>query len=187
MRNFIDTSGLERIAFVSSNESDERLRWTELAVYLRPGERRPFLAESIGKSVVPNEQEFRRQRVGKTPAEAMVLFDNSRIADAVMQQVEDWEDRQSPAVSMPAPVIQWDGQGGLIGALRWLYGPVQAEVVTDNNLVDQFAGDFGVPSRTVRHSLKQQKDGKELPSWCLAFLGALQHFDREAFHATRRR
>lgn len=186
----IKTKDLDRIAFATSKPPSAPVaalqqRWTELAVYYRPGERRPFVAETLGETLVSGEQTFRRQRVGKTWDEVARLFDNSRLTDEVTKQVQAWLDAH-PAVETPAPRIQFDGNGGLIGGLRWLYEPVRAEVVSDNNLVDQFAEDWGVPSRTVRHQLKQEKDGAGLTPWVKAFIGALMHFDREAFHAARR-
>jgi hypothetical protein len=191
-QTYIDTGRLERIAWATSNQApgtDEApLRWTELGLYYRHGERRPFLAESIGASAVEGEAQFRRQRVGKSIDEVSRLFDNSRLADEIALQVDAWAmANPSRAVPMAAPVIAWNGEGGLRGALDWLYPlTVGGHVPTEAGLAIMFEADWGVPTRTVRHTLKQERDGVELPSWCKAFLGALQHFDREAFHATRR-
>jgi hypothetical protein len=183
-RTYIDVGQLERIAWVSSNRGDAPLRWTELGLYYRHGERRPFVAESIGASAVEGEEQFRRQRVGKSIEEVSRLFDNSRLADEIALQVDAWTmANPSRAVPTAAPVIAWDGKGGLRGAIGWLYDNVGA---TDAAMALWFEKDWGVPERSVRHTLKQERDGQDLPPWCKAFLGALQHFDREAFHATRR-
>lgn len=202
----IETDGLERIAWASS-ESENRptfgvagRRWTELGLYFRPGERYPFLAEVVGRSTVAGEQDMRRQRQGKSIAAACMLFDHaSRLTDQVVEQVQAWlemrgarTDAAAGVTGRPAPVIRWNGAGGLRGALEWLYGDQgDGAELTEGGLSMLFEKDWGVPARTVRHTLQNEKAGASQPdggrpSWCNAFLGALQHFDREAFLATRR-
>lgn len=191
----IDTSKLECIAFATSQPAGEALfpapggtRWTELSIAFRPGERRPFVAESFGKSTVPGEREFHRQRAGRSIEEVSRLFDNSRLADAIAEQVDEWSRLNPDKVQQgqPAPRIAWDGKDGLRGALLWLYADTINAELTTNGLAKLFEFDWGVPGRTVTHALNQERDGEGLPSWCKAFLGALQHFDREAFLAARR-
>jgi hypothetical protein len=186
---FINTAPLERIAFASSLSPRASVaalqdRWTELAVYYRPGERRPFLTESFGKTRVPGEVEFRRQRVGKTWDEVSRLFDNSRLADEVTRQVQDWLDKlpRKAATAMDPPRIQFDGAGGLRGALSWLY----PDIKTETALAAAYEVDWGVPMRTVRNALREERETGKLTPWVKAFIGALMHFDREAFHAARR-
>lgn len=184
-QSLIRTADLERIAFVSSHGPDNLIRWTELGLYHRPRERRPFVAESIGRTKVRGEVEFRRQRVGKSIEEVCRVFDNSRLHDQIIEQAQAWLDTQPTLAATEPPSIQFDGAGGLRGALLWLY-PAATVDTSDLHLAKLFEKDWGVPERTIRHTLAQQRDKKELPSWCLAFIGALQHFDRAAFHAMRR-
>lgn len=194
----IDTSNLQRIAFATSAGSGAS-RWTDLALFYRPGERRPFVAESWGRTREVNEREFHRQRVAKTIDEALNHFDNSRLSDDMRTQAQAWEDSCpfDPAALNGAPAaagagrgrgpaaIRFDGAGGLLGALRWLYRIDGA--ITDSALSTLIETDWGVPARTVRHALAGERVAdSELPSWCKAFVGALQHFDRDAFLATRR-
>ena len=181
----IDCTALVPVAEASSYGANNNIRWTELGIYYRPGERRPFVAQSIGRSKVLGETDFVRQRVGKSIDEVSRLFDNSRLADDVAAQAQAWLDRHPEAVGTPPPRIQFNGAGGLRGALLWLY-PTSSKDSSDNVLAKQFQNDWGVPVRTVTHALAQERDGEGLPSWCKAFMGALQHFDRDAFHAARR-
>jgi hypothetical protein len=184
-RQSIDVSRLECIAHASSWSRDNQIRWTELAIYYRPGERRPFVAQSIGRTKVRGEVDFTRQRVGKSIEEACRLFDNSRLHDEIVEQAQAWLDKHPETSGREPPCIQFDGAGGVRGALLWLY-PAAAVDVPDIHLAKLFEADWGVPARTVTHALAQQRAGLRLPSWCLAFIGALQHFDRDAFHAMRR-
>lgn len=190
----ISAEGLERIAFATSYSNTgavETLRWTELAIYFRPDERRPFFATAIGKTKMPGEKEFYRQRHGKTIEDVCAIFDNSRLADQIIEQAQAWTDRQERALkaaqplTVVQPAIRFDGAGGLRGALLWLY-PAAPGDSSDSALASGFAQDFGVPDRTVRHALKQERDGADLTPWVKAFIGALMHFDRDAFHAMRR-
>lgn len=186
MSDGISTKGLPLIAFATSFDLiDNNQRWTELSLFHRPGERRPFLADSRGCSKVEGEREYKRQRVAKSIEEACRLFDNSRLHDEIITKAQAWADAQPAAPGRQAPAIQFDGAGGLRGALLWLYPDASVDEA-DSALGKRFLHDFGVPVRTVTHALKQQSDGQGLPSWCLAFIGGLQHFDRDAFYANRR-
>lgn len=184
-QTLVDVSNLERIAEASSWGADNRIRWTELAIFHRPRERRPFLAQSIGRTKVRGEVDFIRQRVAKSIEEACRLFDNSRLYDRIVEEAQAWLDKHPEAGGREPPVIQFDGAGGLRHALLWLY-PASSVETSDIHLAKLFEADWGVPARTVTHTLQQQREGREMPSWCKAFLGALQHFDRDAFHAMRR-
>lgn len=193
----IETDGLERIAFATSRtDPAEQVRWTELSLFYRPEGIRPthpgrkFMSQSVGKTCVPGEQEFVRQRVVKSIEQALRLFDNSRLHDQIVEQADAWRDRNPQAEDQPSrsrrqPEIQFDGAGGLRGALLWLY-PAAERDSSDVHLAKLFQFDWGVPVRTVTHALAQEKGGDGLPSWCKAFIGSLMHFDRDAFHAMRR-
>lgn len=234
MSDNIKTEGLALVAEASgrdnitgARDAAGMSRWTELRIFHRPGDRRPFVAETLGRTVVPGEETRRRVRVTRTLDQAVATFESSRLTDVLAERAQDWLERQPDAAcDDPAllgadcgkgsreqafagdegrrpPVMQFTGKGGLLGALRWLYFLDDQEGATlkrdgarlffaksdgatapisESALADQFAEDFGVPSRTVRHALAQQREGKDLPSWCKAFLGALMWFDREAFH-----
>jgi hypothetical protein len=187
----IDTSGMQRIAHASSDDG-QAIRWTELSLFYSPAGIRPshpgrkFLAESVGASRFPGEREFKRQRVGKSIEEACRVFDNSRLHDQIIEQAQAWEDAHPQAERRKAPTIQFNGAGGLRGALLWLY-PQQSPEASDIKLAQLLETDWGVPARTVTHTLRTERlTGGEVPTWCKAFLGALQHFDRDAFHGMRR-
>jgi hypothetical protein len=183
----IDVSGAEIVAFSSSDRPDTR-HWTELAVFFRPSaDGRLFVARSEGCSRVEGQTTRRRAVYVGTLDRALEFFDDSELADAVRLQARDWLDRNLKRVATAvsrcrgAP-IGFLGQGGLIGALRWLYRDDEGSW-NENVLAIALAQDFGVPARTVRESLKNEREGKELPSWCRAFIASLMHFDRAAFHA----
>lgn len=184
-QSFIDVAKLEQIAEASSFGVDNQIRWTQLGLYYRPGNRRPFVAESLGKTKVRGETEFRRQRAGKSIEEVCRLFDNSRLHDEIVEQAQAWVAAHPEITAKEAPSIQFDGAGGVRGALLWLY-PAASQETSDIHLAKLFEADWGVPARTVTHTLQQEREGKDPPSWCKAFLGLLQHFDRDAFHAMRR-
>jgi hypothetical protein len=185
------TAGMERIAFASSHGPQNMIRWTELALYHAPNgvvpahPGRKFFATAIGKTKVRGEQEFYRERRGRSIEEVSRLFDNSRLHDEIVSQAQAWIDAHPEFLKLEPPTIQFNGAGGLRGALLWLY-PAATSEASDRRLAVLFEADWGVPVRTVTHTLSQEEDGLALPSWCKAFLGALQHFDRDAFHAMRR-
>lgn len=188
MTDQIQTDGLDRIAYASSRDDQAiATRWTELAMFYDPSHRRPFVAQVVGRSIEPGEVDRVRQRRAKTIDQAADLFDASDLGEACRKEAQEWEENLSDVVEVNAAhapfghAIRFDGKGGLAGALSWLYPTAEAAKVAD-----LFAGDFGVPGRTVRYALAQERNKVELPSWCLAFIGALQHFDVEAFHAMRR-
>lgn len=92
-----DLAGLDQIARVSSRFGDAS-RWTELAVYYRPGENRPFVAVSEGHSVVPGEKlRFQYAAMG-TLDRAMNWFEPSLLRDelaALMDRIElEWASLQ---------------------------------------------------------------------------------------------
>lgn len=189
----IDVTGLEVVGKASSHGPDNQIRWTELSLfYLTPEQRgrhpsRAFVAQSIGHTKVRGEKMFIRQRRAKTIEEALRLFDNSRLHDTIVEHAQAWLDSHPEAeTKVKPPKVQFDGAGGLRGALLWLYPGDTTRESPDVQLGKLFQRDWGVPVRTVTHALKQESDKEGLPSWCKAFLGALQHFDRKAFHASRR-
>lgn len=201
--NMIDVSGAEIVAHVTSDRPGVS-HWTELGVFFLPGvDGRVFVARAEGCSRVPGQTTRRRTVYVGTLDRALEFFDDGDLKDALVIQAKDWDDRNRDWPTKAADAINqlraeeagrkvhaggpkgYVGDGTLIDALRWLYDPIREQIVSDNNLVDAFAGDFGVPARTVRESLKNQKDGKKLPSWAGAFVGSLMHFDRGAFLAMR--
>jgi hypothetical protein len=201
----LDTSAGESVAFVSSDREGVS-HWTELEIlYLPSADGRCYFAEARGCTRREGQTTRRRAVYVGTIGRALDFYDNGDLKDGLTIAAKDWLDRnagraeadirklreaeagdQPPAVSGAAPA-GFLGQGGLKGALRWLYEDQRERVVDvrDSNLVDAFAEDFGVPARTVRHSLKQERDGGDLPSWCKAFIASLMHFDREAFRAAK--
>lgn len=198
MTDKIATAGLDRIAFVSTRgridtfDRAEPTRWTELSMFYDPSHRRPFVAQVVGRSMEPGEVDRVRQRRAKTIDQAADLFDASDPGEACRKQAQEWEEGFEDVVAVNASAapfghaVRFDGKGGLAGALLFLYPSTTPEGATQGAVAEAFANDFGVPSRTVRYALAQERNKVELPSWCLAFIGALQHFDVEAFHAMRR-
>lgn len=186
MTTGIATDRLDRIAHVSTCPTvfadGQPMRWTELSIFFDPNHRRPFVAQVVGRSIEHGEVDRVRQRRAKTIDQAADLFDASDPGEACRKQAQDWEDASGLiGKTGEPPRIQFDGKRGLLGALTWLYPGVHA-----SKFADTFADDFGVPARTVRHALMSERNAVGLPSWCLAFLGAMQHFDRESFHEMRR-
>lgn len=82
-----DLAGLDQIARVSSRIGDAS-RWTELAVYHRPGENRPYLAVTEGHSVVPGEKlRFQYAAMG-TLDRAMNWFEGSVLRDELAAAID---------------------------------------------------------------------------------------------------
>lgn len=170
----ISTEGAAPVAYASSMRRDGMpagapRRWTELRVWYRQGERRPFLAEVCGFSTFAGEVPRVRQRVAKTTAEALAFFESSDLTEEVAKQVQAWEDKRAAGRARD----RFTG-ATLREALQWLYGDNK----TDGALSVRFEAAWHVPARTVRHSLKQEAEGKDLPSWCNAWLVALAMFYR---------
>jgi hypothetical protein len=93
-------AGAELIASVSSHEPG-RDRWTELKVwYCRtpPSKGRPWLAESIGRSVVPGETDrIRRLNVGSLER-ALKLFTDSDLGVIVSELAREWAETSPPSI-----------------------------------------------------------------------------------------
>lgn len=192
--NAIDTSKLETIASATS-QRPHRDRWTTLTIWWRPegeGGRRPFLAEIFGGSRIRGEVPRHRRRQYGSLQDALDFFDDSLLKDQVKEQARAWLAQHGARIvrgtaereQRTIEPLGFMGARGLEGAIAWLYpdGDDRSEPWTQEARLAQFAHDFGVPARTVRHTLKGQKEGKELPSWANAFFVSLMFFDRVRFH-----
>ncbi len=84
-----DFDFMEEIARVSSHRAGAT-RWTELAVYHRPGENRPFVAVSEGVSIVPGEKLRRQHAAMGTLDRAMNWFEGSELRDQLADAVDRW-------------------------------------------------------------------------------------------------
>lgn len=193
--NTIDLSRFVTVCDVSSQRDVNAARWTELRIVHRPDDRRPFLCEIVGMSTVPGEQNRRRRRVFADLQSCFEFFDPGALADLAYEQAQKWQERYiarqprkkadaepiGEAVKRIMPRAQpdiWDGDGGIVGAIAWLYDDVDD---TQGVVQAMFERDFGVPARTLRHSIKTVSEGGGLPSWAAAFILAMPFFDRERF------
>lgn len=192
----IDISAGETVAFVSSRQDDRQTNWTELnLVYLPSAGGRCFFSEAIGKTTVRGQKERRMAVYVGQIARAMDLFDEGNLRDLMAIQVADWLERNPGRLEedlkqlreverRPAAApIGFTGGGGLIGALRWLFGD-QTEEFTAGRLSEDLERDFGVPARTVRYALDMEEKGKPLTGWAKGFVSALLFFDRRQFQAS---
>jgi hypothetical protein len=89
---------------------------------------------------------------------------------------------------MKPPVLRhgFDGKGGLLGGIMWLYEGILPEG-DDQAAVDAFAADFGIDRRDVGAAVFACGVGykqTDLNGWT-AFVAGLRFFDREAFQANR--
>lgn len=188
----IDTASAETVAFVSSRVDDRQTNWTELGVYYVPNaDGRCFLAQAIGRTTIRGQTQRKREVYVGSLQRALDSFDASELADSIQLQAEDWLERNPGRVEADvkqlreverrpaAAPIGFTGEGGMIGALQWLYGAD----LSPGALSAHLDRDFGVPGRTVRHALKQEADGVALTGWAKAFVSALLFFDRGQFKA----
>ena len=203
-----DLADMEQIARVSS-WTPESLRWTELGVYHRTGENRPFVVVSEGHSIIPNEKlRFQYAAMG-TLDRAMSWFDGSTLREELADKVADWQVRmdRSVAAFRAGKVSIADQQAVLSGqrsldeheqrdptpraaftsftdALTWLY---PRDDLSERALALAFERDFGMPERTVRNTLAIEAGrvvGKVGP-WVQPMLVALRFMDRKAWEASR--
>lgn len=193
----LDLAGGETVAMVSTRREGAP-RWSELEVWFLPDvSGRCFVAESRGCSSIPGEVTKRQRIYVGTLDRALRMFDESDAGENVRLMAEDWLERNPGRVAealkalrrfrgAPGGAQGYDGAGGLSGALAWLYQPPGVEL-TEGRLSEAVAQDFGVPSRTVRHALGMERDGKPLTGWAGAFVRALRWFDRDAFRKSKER
>lgn len=203
-----DLADMEGIARVSS-WTPESLRWTELAIYHRPGENRPFVAVTEGHSRLPGEKlRFQYAAMG-TLDRAMNWFDGSALRDELADKADAWQAGidQSVAAFRAGKVSIADEQAVLSGqrslveheqrdpapraaftsftdALNWLY---PRDDLSERALALAFERDFGMPERTVRNTLAIEAgrvEGKVGP-WVPPMLVALRFMDRKAWEASR--
>lgn len=183
----------ENIAFVSTRRGDPggaAQRWTELAVfYLPDASGRCFLAQVDGLSEFPGEGKRRRRiYVGTMPAALKHFDDDSDATDALRTQAEDWLARNGDRTKAdvlrlrererrPKGGLGFTGEGGLAGALRWLY----PELATESQLSSALEQDFGVPARTVRDALQNGR----MSGWLKGFVSSLMFFDHDRFLAAK--
>lgn len=82
----------------------------------------------------------------------------------------------------------FDGKGGLLGAIEWLYEGIDLGE-GETAAADAFAADFGLDRTSVgagifSYGIGFRHGGYDLTGW-KAFIASLAFFDREAFHANR--
>lgn len=187
----VDVSAAETIAFVSSRADDRQTNWTELAIYYLPHpDGRMFLGEVVGKTTVRGQTQRRIAVYVGSIARATDLFDEGNLRDLMEIQIADWVERNPGRIEgdlkdirererrLAGAPVGFTGEGGLMGALQWLYGDFTA-----GRLSEDLDRDFGVPSRTVRHALDMEKRGQPLTGWAKGFVSALLFFDRGQFQA----
>lgn len=189
----IDVSGADVVAFVSSDRPGVQ-QWTELAIFYLPGaDGRCFVARTEGLSRVEGQTTRRRAIYVGSMDRALGFFDAGDLANSVYIQAGDWLERNGHSIGNDIAAAQAAERGRkvhagaprgytgstLLGAVAWLYGDAQAGKAA------RLAEDFGVPRRTVAHALDQEQGGSDLTGWSRAFVSALMHFDRDAFHAMK--
>ncbi len=193
-----DFDFMEEIARVSSHRAGAT-RWTELAVYYRPGENRPFVAVSEGVSTVPGEKLRRQHAAMGTLDRAMNWFEGSELRDQLADAVDRWVDAHNASqdrvldklrVGLAKSNAQRDEVDALrierpdlpsfTAALAWLY---PGDDLSERARALAFERDFGMPERTVRNTLAIEAgrvEGKVGP-WVQPMLAALRWFDRAAW------
>ncbi|MBX9816059.1 MAG: hypothetical protein K2X76_15280 [Sphingomonas sp.] len=161
-------AGAREIARVSS-QAPGAPRWTELAVYHRPGSNRPWLATVEGHSTVPGER-LKRQFVAMgTLQRALAWFVEGELASNLLHAVE----LQTAPAAHPFETL---GE-----ALAWLYPGEDS----DNAKARAFQRDFGMPERTTRLALAAEAGRTEAKAgpWVAAIVKALRYLDRDAWEA----
>lgn len=118
--------------------------------------------------------------VGPVPDELKVAVQHERGGPISTFQAVPW--------IMKPPVLRhgFDGKGGLLGGIMWLYEGILPEG-DDQAAVDAFAADFGIDRRDVGAAVFACGVGykqTDLNGWT-AFVAGLRFFDREAFQANR--
>lgn len=201
-----DFDFMEEIARVSSHRAGAT-RWTELAVYHRPGENRPFVAVSEGVSIVPGEKLRRQHAAMGTLDRAMNWFEGSELRDQLADAVDRWveqhkarQDRTLDRLQLglakikaardkdvlpmlpPGHTLRIDRSElpSFTAALAWLY---PGDDLSERARALAFERDFGMPERTVRNTLAIEAgrvEGKVGP-WVQPMLAALRWFDRAAW------
>ena len=184
-----DLIGATLIGFGTSLSFDSQQRWTECRIHYRTRadgtpQRRPFVASIAGCSNVPGETEQLRTKSAQRFEEAIAYLGggSSQPAADAIAQADAWIEEHPEALLMPT-IAGYDGAPDLRGALGWLYR--KKPDATDADLAREVEQDFGVVARTVRHQLKQERDGSPLSAWAAAFVRALRHFDRVAFERAK--
>jgi hypothetical protein len=78
------------LAALASSRDDGRDRWSELRVYYLPRERRCWLAQSEGHSIVPGETTKRRRIASSSLDRALKLFDDSDLGVCVKESAFEY-------------------------------------------------------------------------------------------------
>ena len=178
-----DFATMTQIARVTSRESGAA-RWTELAIYHRPGANRPFVAVTEGHSVVAGETLRRQYAAMGTLDRAMNWFDGSALRDRLAAAVDAWQRRAGtgPTRVGSAPAAR-PAFATLTEALAWLY----PGDLSERNRALALERDFGMPERTTRATLAIEagRANGNVGAWVPMLLAALRYFDREAWEAGR--
>lgn len=205
---------MKEVARVSSYR-DGALRWTELAVYYRPGQNRPFVVVSEGHSRVAGEKLRRQYAAMGTLDRAMNWFEGSELRDELAAAVDRWTDgatewqekidamvSSSPTEIHPRPDSILGGNAKAARARRgWSALPspdlpsftaALAWLYPGDDLSERaralaFERDFGMPERTVRNTLAIEAGRVEgkVGPWVQPLLVALRWFDRVAWEKSR--
>ena len=199
--NCLDLSAAPVVARASGRKHDD-LRWTELAVYEDRDDisGANYVAEIVGASVVPGDEQRLRRRRFRTVAKALAWdkFDpNSRLFIQLRDQAIDWMSTKAraetdpnrlvgiPLLSLtgePAAPKRWNGNpfgGDFYGAMHWLYEPLN---IAGDELIEAIAEDWDVLPDSVRDAFKRN-ERPNLQAWADVLVRTMPYFDRDAFHA----
>ncbi len=178
------------IASVSSFERGGDA-WTELSLWHRVDEERPFLAVVEGKFSDGRMPRFRCVATG-TLDRALDWFDPTNLRTDLAAAIPhdawsrfpDGNTIRMKAAAERRAARGYDGDIGLTPALAWLYPDLAGG--SDNALAAQFDRDFGMGARTVRNILAVERKGEGgAPPWVAPFCAALRFFDRKAWEMSR--
>jgi hypothetical protein len=162
--------------------------WTVLRVYYDDSLNQPYIGEIVGATSDPKGKEYVRRSNGKSIQSILKRFDPGQLSDELVVKCNAWKDqvaaqRREANLAIQSSVLsdadQFQTKAGVGGAMAWLYPDPS---LSGNNRVERFASDFGIPARTVRHTLQSEGSGQPLTGWVKAFLRALRHFDRATMY-----
>lgn len=181
LQEWKDIDKIETITEATSDDGRQE-RWTELGIYYQRGADRPFLAVSIGRSLVEGEADLFRIEAKGTLEGAVSCFDPSILRDDMVRAIPDDAATTYPSADEARAIRAaenrgYKGDANLADAARWLY--FDFDECSTHTIALRLESDFGVPVRTATNALNGQ--GKPT-GWLHGFLKALRFVDRKAFH-----
>ena len=169
-----------------SGHTPEKTYWTDLSIYYREDDERPFIAVKERVTVPGSalDERFNAWACGSVHV-ALNKFDETllreRLEAALPEDLEEnYPDANTRRMAAAASRRGYSGAMEIKPALEWLYDDIAD--ASPSGIAKAVERDFGVPWRTVYNALTD----KPASGWASGFLRVLPYFDKARWRSQRK-